>query len=110
MTPPRDGSDAADRTRPAGETDGGAALPGMDEDRLYAVVRTAVEDAILGAIGTVLLSLVGLVLVWIGLAMAFAGRGPAAAVAGVALALFGVYLAAATLGVIPSVGSLLRGR
>jgi hypothetical protein len=75
----------------------------IDEGALYVVVREAVEDALLGVIGTLLLVGVALVLVWVGGAMAFnaGGRQPAAAVAGLAIALIGIYLAASSLEVIP---------
>jgi len=77
----------------------------IDEGALYVVVRKAVEDAVLGVIGTLLLVGVALVLVWIGGAMAVSagGRQPVATVAGVAIALVGLYVAAASLEVVPPI-------
>ena len=77
----------------------------IDEGALYVVVRRAVEDAVLGVIGTLLLVGVALVLVWVGGAMAVSagGRQPVATVAGVAIVLVGLYLAAASLEVIPPI-------
>ena len=77
----------------------------MDEGALYVVVRRAVEDAVLGVIGTLLLVGVALVLVWVGGAMAVnAGSSqPVATVAGVAIVLVGLYIAAASLEVIPPI-------
>lgn len=77
----------------------------IDEGALYVVVRKAVEDAVFGVIGTLLLVGLGFVLVWIGGAMAFGARGggPVPIVAGVAIALVGLYVAAASLEVVPPV-------
>jgi len=77
----------------------------IDEGALYVVVRKAVEDAMLGVIGTLLLVGVALVLVWVGGAIAIsAGVGqPLAALLGVAIAAVGLYFAAATLELIPPV-------
>lgn len=77
----------------------------IDEGALYVVVRRAVEDALIGVIGTLLLVGLGLLLVWIGGATAInaGGRQPVAAAAGLAIGLLGVYLAAAALDVVPPV-------
>ena len=78
----------------------------LDEGALYVVVRKAVEDAILGVIGTLLLVGLALVLVWVGVAMALSSdptAGVVPLVAGVAIALVGLYVAAATLEVIPPI-------
>lgn len=77
----------------------------IDEGALYVAVRRAVEDAVLGVIGTLLLVGVALVLVWIGGAMAInaGGNQPVAAVAGLAIALIGIYLAASSLEVVPPI-------
>lgn len=104
---PRDGSDdgqdAAER-RPS--ADGGTVA--LDEATLHRVVRDAVEDAILGAIGTVLLVGVGLFLVWTGGAVAWrsltTGVGTLGEVTGaglgVAILLGGCYLAGTSLGLL----------
>ena len=78
----------------------------VDEGALYVVVRKAVEDAVLGVIGTLLLVGLALVLIWIGGAMALgSGRemGPVPILLGTAIALVGLYVAAATLEVIPPI-------
>lgn len=77
----------------------------IDEGALYVVVRKAVEDAVLGVIGTLLLVGLGLVLVWIGAAMALGARsgGPVPAVVGLAIGLIGLYIAAASLELVPPI-------
>jgi hypothetical protein len=85
----------------------GRAEPGFDERALYRVVRHAVEDAILGVLGTLLLLGIAFVVVIFGARVAVSGSSTVAVVAGVAAVGYGVYLAAATLGVVPSVRELL---
>ena len=78
----------------------------IDEATLYYVIRRAVEDAILGVIGTLLLVGLGLVLIWIGGAMAVSTdpeTGVLPLVLGGAIALVGLYVAAATLRIIPPI-------
>jgi len=78
---------------------------GFDEQALYRVVRSAVEDAILGVLGTLLLLAIAAFFVWVGGAMLLS-----AAEAGLTLSLgfglvflaFGLYLGAATLDLVPS--------
>lgn len=82
------------------KTDGGANV-GFDEAALYGVVRKAVEDAILGAIGTVLLVGVAFVVVATGASIATQAASQLAMALGVVAVLFGLYLAAATLRIIP---------
>ena len=95
----------ADPTRPPEDaddppkTDGAGA--GFDEAALYGVVRKAVEDAILGVIGTLLLVGIAAVFVWTGVAVAAQATGPVGAALGGVAVLFGLYLGAATLGVVP---------
>lgn len=84
----------------ADRTDGGTDA-GFDEGALYLVVRRAVEDALLGVIGTLLLVGTALVVVAVGVSVAVQSRNVPSVVLGAGVALFGVYLAAATLGVIP---------
>lgn len=95
------GDDAAGGSDAAGEP----LAVTIDEAALYVAVRRAVEDAVLGVIGTLLLVGVALVLVWVGGAMAInaGGSQPVAAVAGLAIVLVGVYLAASSLDVIPPI-------
>ncbi|MCU4800341.1 hypothetical protein OB920_08150 [Halobacteria archaeon HArc-gm2] len=104
MVPDRSGGSAADS---GSVTDGGAAA-GIDEAALYTVVRKAVEDAILGVIGTVLLVGVAFVIAYVGLLGVLAsagstGAGLAGVAVGVALIAIGLYLAAATLELIPPI-------
>lgn len=75
--------------------------PGFDEVALYGVVRKAVEDAILGAVGTILLVGVAFVLVLVGATTAVRTPGLGGVLFGSAAALFGLYLAGSTLGLIP---------
>lgn len=75
--------------------------PGFDEAALYAVVRKAVEDAILGAIGTLLLVGVSFLIVWVGVTVVVSTQNLPGAALGVLAILVGGYLAAATLEVIP---------
>lgn len=83
-------------------TDGGP-TPGFDDAALYSVVRTAVKDALLDVIGTVLLVGVGLVLVTAGgQAVVQTPSLPGIAV-GVWLAAIGIYLAATALELVPPI-------
>lgn len=91
----RDGADSL-------ETDGGA-TPGFDEAALYGVVRKAVEDAILGAIGTLLLVGVSFAIIWVGVTVLLSGQGTLGLAFGAAAFLLGLYLAAATLRIIPPI-------
>lgn len=75
---------------------------GLNEQELYAVIRKAVEDAILGVIGTLLLLGVALALIWAGIAIAFSGT-TVGLVAGIVAIGCGIYLGAATLGFIPPI-------
>lgn len=75
--------------------------PGFDEVALYGVVRTAVEDAFLGAVGTILLVGVAFVLVVVGASAAFRTASLPGLAFGVGAAVFGLYLAGSTLGLIP---------
>jgi hypothetical protein len=95
-------SDAAERSP---ETDGG---PGFDQEALYRAVQAAVEDAILGAIGTILLVGVGTVIGFAGLSFLLrtVGEGGLSVLplaAGVWLLAIGVYIVASTLGVVQPV-------
>ncbi|MFB6353283.1 MAG: hypothetical protein ABEJ92_04285 [Halobacteriales archaeon] len=87
----------------AGTTAGtdGRLDPGFDEVALYGVVRKAVEDAILGAVGTILLVGVAFVLVVVGATAAFRTPSPAGVASGVGVSLLGLYLASSTLGLVP---------
>lgn len=91
---------------PGPEEDGSTPVEGLTEAELYVLIRKATEDAILGVIGTVLLVGIGFVLAYAGLSAALFGGldgDPAVAVGALALGVFGLYVAAATLGVVPSV-------
>lgn len=90
--------DDRDEHAPA-EADGGT--PALDEATLYAIVRNAVEDALLSVIGTVLLVGTAFVLVAFGAQAVLGSASVAGAAVGVAIAAVGVYIAAATLELIP---------
>ena len=77
--------------------------PGFDEDRLYEVVTRAVEDAVLGAIGTVILVALAVGLVWIGIAVVAANPNFLGAIFGGIAIVVGFYLAATTLEVVPPI-------
>ncbi|UPV73427.1 hypothetical protein M0R89_12845 [Halorussus limi] len=82
------------------EPDGGEEI-GFDEAALHGVVRDAVEDAILGVIGTVLLTGVALVVTWTGIMLATQSVSVAGTGLGIVVTAFGLYVGAATLGVVP---------
>ena len=101
-------SPADERDRPDGPADGAAGTDGgrnagFDEAALYVVVREAVEDAILGVIGTLLLVGIAFVMVWSGVVAATSTGTPTGIAVGGVLALGGLYLAAATLEVVPPI-------
>ncbi|MFH5800407.1 hypothetical protein [Haladaptatus sp. CMAA 1911] len=75
----------------------------LEEQELYELVYRAVEDAILGMVGTLLLVGVAVVLVWTGIIIALSRTSLAGLVAGIAAIVFGLYLGLATLEIIPSV-------
>lgn len=98
-------SDDRDSVERSPETDGG---PGFDQEALYRTVQAAVEDAILGAIGTVLLVGVGTVIAFVGISFLLrtaTGSGFSVPVlaAGVWLLAIGFYVVASTLGVVQPV-------
>lgn len=74
---------------------------------LYRVVHAAVKDAILDAIGTVLLVGLATVLVLVGVQAVLASRGVPTTAAGLGIVVIGLSLAASTLDLIPSVSSRL---
>ncbi|MBX0322081.1 hypothetical protein EGH21_03445 [Halomicroarcula sp. F13] len=88
---PSDADDTASESVPAQRSDA----------ELYRIVRLATEDAILGAVGTLLLSGVGVVLFLVGGSAFLGADGFGAMVLAAVVALGGLYLTAATLGVIP---------
>lgn len=103
--------DADRRTPDAGRgsaaPDGGTS-PGFDERALYHTVRRAVEDAILNAVGTLLLVGIGLLFVASGGQVLVRADGTFGYGLGVAILAFGCYLAAAAVGVVPSAREWLR--
>jgi len=84
--------------RPVGD---GGVDPGFDEAAMYVVVRDAVEDAILGVIGTLLLVGIAFVAVWAGGVAIVQSQTPASIAFGVLAIAFGFYLAGSSLGVVP---------
>jgi len=85
---------------PSGDsaTDDGVAQ--LSEQELYAIVRIAAEDAVLGAFGTVMLVAIGVFLISVGTSLFFA-LSPLPSVVGVALIAFGAYLVLSSLRIIP---------
>jgi hypothetical protein len=77
--------------------------PGFDEARLHAVVRDAVEDAILGAVGTLLLVGIAVVLLATAGSIVLQATAPIGVVIGIGVGLPAAYLFAATLGLIPPI-------
>lgn len=80
----------------------------IDEGTLYVIIRQAVEDAIMGVIGTLLLVGVALVLVWFGVmvtASAF-NSNRTAAFGGIFVILIGFYMALSALEMIPPLSDL----
>ena len=96
--------------RPPDETPDGDWSPGIGERELYRIVRLAVEDAILGVLGTILLLGVAAVVALTGVRIIANATSTAWVALGLGVALFGVYVGAATLGVIPSVREYLASR
>ena len=75
----------------------------IDEQRLYTIIRDAVEDAILGVLGTLLLLGIAAFFVWLG-GIFLLGGSPFELAFGVVFLSFGLYLGAATLELIPTLG------
>ncbi|MFC4549190.1 MULTISPECIES: hypothetical protein [Halorussus] len=95
-------SDTETRTETATMTDGGATAE-FDEAALYGVVREAVEDAILGVIGTLLLVGVSLAVTWGGATVLMRATNLLGMALGAGVALFGLYLGAVILELVPPV-------
>jgi hypothetical protein len=72
----------------------------LSEQELYAIVRVAAEDAVLGAFGTVMLVAIGAILIWAGTSLLFA-LSPLPSAVGVVLIAYGAYLALSSLRIIP---------
>jgi hypothetical protein len=77
--------------------------PGIDEATLYRVIRTAVKDALLDVIGTLLLVGIAFVLVIAGGRAILSGATTPSIVVGGVFVAVGLYLAAATLEIIPPI-------
>lgn len=106
MVPPP--TDSGDTNSPAAASSS-RSVSELSERELYGIVRVAAEDAVLGAIGTLLLAGLGLALFLGGLSglLQISDPSPAAAAIAVAFVVGGAYLFASSLGVIPSVRDLL---
>jgi hypothetical protein len=94
--------DASEKTSSTSKTDGGVA-PGFDEATLHFVVRSAVEDALLSVIGTLLLVGVACVIIMTGASIFLAPISPLGKIIGAILVVVGFYIAGVTLEIIPSV-------
>lgn len=76
----------------------------FDEQLLYPVIREAVEDAILGVLGTILLLGIGILFIWFGvMLLAFSFRGIPQLVFGIFAIVAGIYLAASSVKIIPPI-------
>jgi len=95
---PDSDSDSPVADRPVGD---GGVDPGFDEAAMYVVVRDAVEDAILGVLGTLMLLGIAFVAVWAGGTAIVQSQTPVSITFGVLAIAFGFYLAASSLGVVP---------
>lgn len=95
--------EGSDREGEATAADGDA-VSGMDEAVLYTVVRSAVEDAILGAVGSILLAGLALALAWAGVVVALGSSSVTSATLGAILVAVGGYVAARTLELVPPIG------
>lgn len=101
-----DGRTHGDGQTPDGgpTADGGretAATTTLSEEELRRLISDAVEDAILGAIGTVLLMAIGLVFVAVGAVTAVEGSTTTEWLLGAAFLLFGGYVAARAVRLLP---------
>ena len=77
---------------------------GFDEQALYRVVRSAVEDAILGVLGTLLLLAIAAFFLWVGGTMLVTAATSSSVLNlgfGLVFLIFGLYLGAATLDLVP---------
>jgi len=79
----------------------GGVDPGFDEATMYVVVRDAVEDGILGVIGTLVLLGIAFVAVWAGGATILRSQTSPSIAFGVLAIASGFYLAVSSLGVVP---------
>lgn len=80
----------------------------IDDRRLYRIIRNAVEDAIRGVLGTLLLLGTAAFFLLLGGNMLLVGSPPGIAFGGVFLS-FGLYIGAATFELIPTVGESVDG-
>lgn len=80
----------------------------IDRGELYLIINKAVEDAILGALGTILLVGVSIVLIWFGMIVTVSAYDSSIlrAIGGVVVTLLGLYFAGSTLELIPSITDL----
>ncbi|WP_324663358.1 hypothetical protein [Haloarcula sediminis] len=76
--------------------------PALSEAELYRIVHEATQDAILGAVGTILLAGVGVVLFLAGLSAIVGALNIVGTVLGVCFAALGLYLVASLLDGVPS--------
>lgn len=82
--------------------------PNLSGEELYVVIRRAVEDAILSAVGSLILALLGFGIIWIGMVIGVEslGQNILQVGAGGFLVLFGLYIAGTALDLIPSLESM----
>ncbi|WP_436911436.1 hypothetical protein [Halosimplex marinum] len=82
--------DSADPDDGSGPAISGGSAAEIDEERLYEIVHDAVEDAVLGVVGTLLLLGVGVVLLSSGVTAVLGATSPAMSGLGVVVFLFGL--------------------
>lgn len=91
-------------TDPGRNTDAdGAAVGDLEAEELYAVVRTAVRDALLDVLGTVALLAFALLFVYAGARLLVAAPAAGGLAVGIGCIVVGVGIAASALGLGPSV-------
>ena len=91
--------DPVDTSTDPPATDGTVAA--LSEEELYAIVRVAAEDAVLGALGTLMLVGIGIVLIATGVSALLADVTLISLLVSAVFIVFGGYLIASNLGVIP---------
>ncbi|WP_248903458.1 hypothetical protein [Halocatena marina] len=89
------------------EPDGGGTI-GINQRELYIVVRTAVKDALMDVLGTVLLLGFALLFVSIGAQRLFDASSTGGSALGGSIVILGFVLAGAALDLIPSIRALTQ--
>lgn len=85
------------------ETDGGCELS-ADHETLYPVIRRAVRDALNEVVGTLILAIVAISLIWAGAATVLASPSMVGLVFGAGLSVLGLVIAGVAVGRVPKYG------